>query len=113
MPPELAAMMQGGGAPGPQGGPAAKNIPQDVLQEALGMLRQPGEASGPGPFSQLSSPVNLLNSGGVPPTAKSIPTSGQNPRGANRGGKVNTNVPLRQNSNMESELMNRTFNIQR
>lgn len=111
LPPELAAMMQGGA---PQGGaPAAKNIPPEILQGALSMLRKPGEAAGPSPFAQMASPVNLLQSGGVPPTPRGVPQQTTNPRGANRGGKVNTNIPMRQNSSPESQLLNRTFNIQR
>jgi hypothetical protein len=120
MPPELAAMM-GGGAPGgaPGGGmpqeipPGTQNIPAGVLEEALAMLRRPGETSaGQSPFAELSRPVNLLQQPGIPPTAKGVPRD-HNLRGHNRGGKVNTNIPVNNNYSTESQLLNRAFNIQR
>ncbi len=61
------------------------------------------------PFSELASPVNLLEAGGIPPTAGGIRG---NPRGLNRGGGVNTNINQNQNSNPLSALLNRTFNTQ-
>jgi len=104
---------------GPQMAPTT-GIPQDVLANALGMMRGPGE---PGPadlgtgFSQASMPINLLNSGGPPPTVKGVPSGqggpGYNPRGLNRGGKVNTNIPLGNTANAESSLQNQALNIQR
>lgn len=116
IPPELAAMMSGGGAPQPggAGAPNLRQIPPNVLAGALAMLRKPGENAGTSPFAQASSPIDLLQGGaGLPPTAKGIPTATSNPRGMNRGGKVNTNVSSGGNSNPESALMNRALNIQR
>lgn len=108
MTPEMMAQLQGGG-----GAPASsKNLSPDALNEALAMLRKPGEASGASPFAQMASPVNLLNGGSVPPTAPAI-GKGTNSRGLNRGGKVNTNIPMGGNSSPESSLLNRAFNIQR
>lgn len=117
MPPELAQMMGGapmaGGMP-PAGGPNLRQIPPGVLAGALSMLRKPGEATGTSPFAQASSPINLLSSGaGSPPTVKGIPTATSNPRGHNRGGKVNTNISSNGHSNPEAAMQNRVNNIQR
>jgi hypothetical protein len=64
------------------------------------------------PLAELSSPVNLLKTGGVPPTPKGVQTT--NPRGLNRGAgsKVNTNIALSNNTNPEAQLQNRALNIQ-
>jgi hypothetical protein len=89
-----------------------KNIPQDVASNLMSLLR--GDQSKPSPFAQASSPINLLNAGGMPPTAPRIPTPTTNPRGLNMGGKVNTNISLNGiKSNPESQLMNRASNIQK
>jgi len=109
------------GIQGPQGPRAPK--PQSPMQGALGMLRGPGETSG-SPMSQLSSPVNLLKAQGPPPTPRGIPAGqggigparkGVNSRGLNRSGNVNTNISTgnRGGSSVESNLLNRAFNIQR
>ena len=124
MPPDTAA----GGMPFgmPPGMPPSANmpniqgmtIPSDVLQGAISMLRKPGEMAPTGsPFSQLSSPVNLLRSDGLPPSARGVPgpkPAGKtsNPRGMNRTGKVNTTIPLNKKTSTESNLLNRAFNVQ-
>ncbi len=59
------------------------------------------------PIEQMKTPVNLLQNG-APPT---VPET-TNPRGLNRSGKVNTNIPIKANSNPESNLENRVNNIQ-
>lgn len=122
MPPDMAAAggipMDPSQMPPPQGGgvpftPAAIN--PDVLRQALATLRTPDELSAiPSPFAQASSPVNLLQAKGPPPTPAGVPKGGKttNPRGLNRGGKVNTNIATKANANPESSLMNRTFNLQ-
>jgi hypothetical protein len=106
------ATMAGGvpEVPSPMGG--TKNIPSDVAQNALAMLR--GGASAPAPMAQASSPINLLNAGGMPPTASRIPLPTTNSRGANRTGKVNTNTSVHSiNSNPESALVNQASSIQK
>lgn len=134
-PETLAAMQAGGMAPvPPQGAPGlpagqpnvpsnlfrGRFIPPDSMQSALSMLRTPGEmGASASPFNQASAPINLLNSQGPPPTPPGIPSGGPGPRkspnsrGHNRSGRVNTNIPMRQNSSTESNLLNRAFNIQR
>lgn len=105
------------GAPSPEaalGGasmPQMSQIPSSVLSGALSMLRKPGE--GVSPFAQAGAPIDLLASGGLPPTVKGAPTPTTNPRGLNRGGKVNTNVSRGGNTNPEAQLENRVSNIQR
>jgi hypothetical protein len=86
-------------------------IPPDIIQQAISMLGgSPPQGS---PFVEAGAPINLLGSGALPPTAPSIPMATSNPRGFNRGGKVNTNIPLRDNSSTEANLMNKVNNIQR
>lgn len=119
MTPEMMAAM---GAPAAPQVPQSNNLPPNVLSKALSMLRTPGDqaAAATSPFTQAGAPINLLGKTGSPPTAKGIPqgTGGPgfttNPRGMNRkpGGKVNTNVSINGNSNPESALLNRTFNLQ-
>jgi hypothetical protein len=121
VPPELAGMMQGGGQP-PMGGPQGP-APSPTLQNALGMLRGPADAAQPGPFAQMQQPVNLLEAQGPPPTPRGVPSGGAggrgparpNVRGFNRNGRVNTNITTgnRGGSSVESNLLNRAFNIQR
>ena len=111
--PPMAALM--GGAPDlapPTAG--TTNIPPDVAQGALAMLRGGSGGQGPSPFAQAGSPINLLNAGGTPPTASRIPLPTTNTRGANRTGKVNTNTSVHSvNSNPESQLMNRASSLQK
>ena len=120
MSPEQAAALgapQGGqmGMPPPsEAAPtgAPTGIPAGVLQQALSMLRGPGEEQNPSQFSQASSPIDLLRAGGLPPTVRGIPSAGKttNPRGHNRGGKVNTTVGQK-NTSTESNLLNRAFSV--
>ena len=116
MPPE--GMMPGAPmGPSPLGGQniQGRAIPTDVLRGAIEMLRKPGE--GASPFAQASSPINLLQSGGIPPTVRGVPKSRPagkttNPRGMNRGGKVNTTVATNKKTSTESNLMNQAANLQ-
>jgi len=99
------------------GAPVGNAIPPDIAKQALAMLGSnmggdTGYASGPSPIAEMSRPVNLLTSGNLPPTPKGVSKT-SNPRGMNRTGKVNTNIPLRENYSEESKLMNRVNNIQR
>jgi hypothetical protein len=112
MDPAMAAAMGGGEAP--QGLPTGRAISPDVAQSALAMLRQPGEqiSGGPSAFAQMSSPINLLQTSGMPPTPAGVGKT-SNPRGMNRGGKVNTNIPINQSYDVSSKLANRANNIQR
>jgi len=90
------------------------SISPDVAGQALAMLRGGGAGTPPPGVAQMASPVNLLNAGGVPPTASRIPLPTTNPRGMNMTGKVNTNTsPSNINSNPESQLMNRSTTLQR
>jgi len=117
-----------GGAPtgGPEGLPTGgppqvptpsfngSQIPPQVAQGALAMLRGGMGTAAPSPFAQASGPINLLQMGATPPTAARIPLPTTNTRGMNRGGKVNTNTALHgHNSNPESALANRAASIQR
>jgi len=89
------------------------SINPDVARQALAMLRGPGGPAA-SPFAQASSPINLLNMAGGPPTAPRIPLPTSNPRGMNRTGKVNTNISTKgQNTNPEAQLINRATNLQR
>jgi len=126
MSPEMMAMMQqqaGGEAPGGEVGlepPAlnGKQIPPEVLKGALSMLRKGGESphaamAGKNAFAEAGMPINLLASGAAPPTAKGISLPTSNPRGMNRGGKVNTNVAMKPGPSEDSKLANRALNIQK
>lgn len=125
MSPEEMMAMMGAGAPG-MGAPAEGGaIPANVAAQALAML---GEGMGPtgaynemggkSPMGELSAPVDLMNAG-PPPTPRGVMPAGNYPvkttniRGMNRGGKVNTNIPLRPTSNPEASLQNRALNIQK
>lgn len=131
---EQMGMAQGGGGPAgmppgmpPTGQPAGAGapsiqnpyIPNDVLRKSLSMLRNPADAvaaaSQPSPFAQAASPINLAKGGGVPPTPRGVQPPGgtTNPRGMNRGGKVNTNISTKKKTSTESNIMNRASSIQR
>lgn len=113
LPPEMMAAMQQGMVPQGGGMPTGKNIPPEVAAKMFEMLGG-GFGKQPSPFSEARRPINLLQAGGPPPTPKGAPGKGSNPRGHNRGGRVNTNVSTNpQNSNPESSLMNRAFSIQK
>lgn len=124
------AMPPGGATPPPEAGtPGGGSLfkPQffapNSFSKSVSMLRSPAEMAQSSPFSQAASPVNLLQSSGPPPTPKGVPSASggpgkkkPNPRGLNRGGKVNTNIPTSSksnNSSTESNLLNRVFNLQR
>lgn len=118
IPPDQAAAlgMPPGGLPPPQAptppAGAASGISPAVLQQALAMLKKPvGGANNP--FGQASAPINLLQGGGLPPTVRGIPPPSKtsNPRGHNRGGKVNTTVGHK-NTSTESNLLNQASSIQ-
>lgn len=95
--------------PAGDGSLGTDQIPDNIAQRALSML---GDSSveGASPLAELSSPVNLLKSTSMPPTPAGVQS---NPRGLNRGGKVNTNIPLNNTTNPEAQLQNRASNIQR
>lgn len=128
--PEMAAMAVGAqppgmsqGMPSPGGAPvvpspgfSGNQISPDVARGALAMLRGGTGGPPPSPFAQASGPINLLQSGSMPPTAPRIPLPTTNSRGMNRkaGGKVNTNTSIHGNkSNPESALANRASSLQR
>lgn len=102
--------MPPGGEPAPEFGQSIPTsvIPSDIRDQVLAAFGE--QAGGASPFGEASMPIDLLG-GGVPPTAKGVPAS--NPAGLNRGGKVNTNIPLKDTSNPEASLQNRVNNIQR
>jgi hypothetical protein len=133
--PGMEVPMPPGGVPAgmpPGAGPAVppppmstSNIPPEVAQGALAMLRGGPSGGGgagrgglgtylpPSVFAQASSPINLLNMPGIPPTAPKIPLPTNNPRGFNRSGKVNTNISMgSHNTTPESQLIHRATNLQ-
>lgn len=92
---------------------STRNIPPDVAKNALAMLNGGTVGPTPSPFAQASTPVNLLNTSGIPPTAPRIPLPTSNPRGLNRTGKVNTNIASNSTkSNPESRLVQRASSLQ-
>ncbi len=84
-------------------------IPAGVVQQAIALL---GGATSNSSFREASAPINLLKAGALPPTAPKIGGT-TNPGGFNRGGKVNTNIPINTEYNPEANLLNRVNNIQR
>lgn len=114
MPPEMAGMQPGGGGPVGPGGPqlpqmGGGDISPEVIKNALAQL------GGGSQFGEASSPINLLKTGSMPPTAAPLKPGGKttNPRGMNRGGKVNTNIPMNTRSTPEGNLLNQAANIQK
>ncbi len=111
------------GAPPVAGAPAAEpalsarpavssagEVSPEVISRAMQLLgNNPGGNTSS--FSPASAPVNLLQKGNVPPPT--APGIKENPRGLNRGGKVNTNIPLKAPNGPEAQLLNRANNIQR
>ena len=86
------------------------HAPNSVASQVMDILS--GGAKGVSLLKELGAPVNLLKTGGaIPPTPKGVSAT-TNSRGMNRGGKVNTNIPLKETSNPESSLMNRALSIQ-
>ena len=117
LPPEVAAMMgqQEQGAPMMEEGAAGPpnigsgDIPPGVIKQALAMLGgREGEA--PPAFGEAGMPINLLKAGAMPPTAPGIVS---NPRGLNRGGAVNTNIPVKMGNGPEAQLLNQAANLQK
>jgi len=112
LPPELAGLAQPGGA-APQGpalppGVTGGEVPDDVIKQAIGLL---GGQTG---YAEAATPINLLKSGGLPPTVPGV-GGGANPRGFNKklGGGVNTNLNLSGRYSGEGNLLGRAANIQR
>jgi len=95
-------------------GRVSDNIAKEVM-DLLGSNNQSftGQGAKKSLFAEMGAPVNLLKTQGmIPPTPMGVkPTT--NPRGLNRkmGGKVSTNIPLRETANPEGSLMNRVNDI--
>lgn len=126
------APMQPPGPPAPggsdgTGGPGlASLVPRSSLRHAVSLLRRQGESDPrSNSFSQASSPINLLQHTGLPPTVRGV----QGPSKTNKretflpnigghnkqaGAKVNTNISSgNKTTSTHSGILNRTFNIQR
>lgn len=92
MPPGMPQAAGGMGGPGFPTQQHSMNF-SPGMQRAMSLLKQTGNTGQPDitPFAQLSSPLNLLDTGSMPPTAPGIP----NNSGFNRspGAKVDTNIP--------------------
>jgi hypothetical protein len=128
IPPEMmGAMPPEGAAPTDLSAIKTGSIPPNVLIDALKIMGGSQAVPGPAnnsPFSEASSPINLLQ-GGNPPTVKGAPASGGGPgyrypvkttnyRGLNKTGKPNTNdLNINGKSNPESSLMRSVNNLQR
>jgi hypothetical protein len=92
-------------------GPVPPDVAESVLQMLSGQGRYTPETARNSAYREANQPINLLEQEGMPPTPGGAqPTS--NPRGLNRGGGVNTNVPMKDTSDIESNLLNRATNIQ-
>lgn len=113
MPPGMMAGPPGGEGQLPSA-PGGGIIPQDVIDQSIALLGGKAGAA-PSPFGEMSSPVNLLQGGPLPPTVAGVGAAGKttNPRGANRSGKANTNIPVTKNYSSEDRLLNRAANIQK
>lgn len=113
-PEEMMAMQQGQEQPPIPEKLGGGSISEDVAAQALALFGPaPEGAPGNTPFSELSSPVNLLNTmGQVPPTPTGVGQT-TNPRGFNLGGKVNTNISQKPGNGPEAQLLNRVNNIQK
>ena len=117
LPPEVAAMMgqQEQGAPMMEEGAAGPpnigsgDIPPGVIKQALAMLGE-REGGAPPAFGEAGMPINLLKAGVMPPTAAGIAS---NPRGLNKGGAVNTNIPVKTGNGPEAQLLNQAANLQK
>lgn len=90
----------------------AGDVSSSVVKQAIAMLGGSAPEGG-SPFGEAAMPIDLLQAGGLPPTAPRVPMPTSNPRGFNRSGKVNTNIPLKAENGPEAQLMNRVNNIQR
>ena len=109
----------GGFHDGTGGGGFRRPVTASALRGVTRHLRAAHELYGAemDPFSELSSPINLLKGNLMPPTARGIPIDNKVPNiaGHNRGigGKINTNISLGKKTSVESNLVNRALNIQR
>ncbi len=83
-------------------------IPPGAAKSVLAALSSGGQEG----FAEASNPINLLKSGSLPPTVKGVGKT-TNPRGLNRTGKVNTNIPLKKNYSQGSNELGKAANIQR
>lgn len=119
MPPPPGSPLPPGASPGmggpPDLGPSSNGneIPPEVMQAALSILGGGNTFQGalmPSPFSEAGAPIPL-SPGTEPPTVPTV-GGGTNPRGLNRGGAVNTNIPTSGNASTESALVNQSSNIQ-
>lgn len=117
LPPEMMAMVGQPGEnqqieePGP-GLPALSgsgDIPMSVIKAAVGGAKAGGAPSG---FAGAAIPIDLLRSGGLPPTVPGIGGT-TNPRGLNMGGKVNTNIPMKSGNGPEAQMLNRAASTQK
>jgi len=96
----------------------------EVYKKILSMVSPKGgnESMYPGFTSPNNNPVFQMMAGegaGNPPTVPEIaggvggPVATSNPRGLNMGGKVNTDINIKNNSNPEALLMNKAQSIQK
>jgi hypothetical protein len=122
---EMAAMMGGqppegmmpeaGGSPLPQLNGSGEISP-DIMKQALALLAGSGGGSNPqmdpSQFADAKMPINLMQQGGLPPTVKGVGQT-SNPRGLNRTGKVNTNIPTKAPNGPGAQLLNQAANTQR
>jgi len=130
MTPQPPQMPPAAGAGGPgydgAGGPGFKGfIPRSTLNRTIRHLRKTGESYGSegSGYSQFSSPINLLKSGGIPPTTKGVPADDKSKKsiipniaGHNRkvGSRVDTNLPsANKTTSIESNLMNKSLSTQK
>jgi hypothetical protein len=121
-PAEMMGMMgeQPGVNPEPKLG--GRQIPPEIAKQALALIGSPMPEQGfnaGNQMGEMSSPINLLKAGSLPPTVGGI-NKGKttNPRGLNMASKkgvakVNTNIPVSASYDMGTQIANRTNNLQR
>ncbi|MCK5616269.1 hypothetical protein KAR91_81155 [Candidatus Pacearchaeota archaeon] len=92
--------------------PISANIPPEMRDKVMGMIEGGGNMS---PFAEAKAPINLLGTSAAPPTPKGVKLPTTNPRGLNMGvgGKVNTNIKLKENSNPEAKIARDAASIQK
>ena len=116
MPEQGGSQLADMGIQGPQ--MQGKQISPEMMQSVMDMMGSAQSGPQGSPFLQAAKPINIMQPGAMPPTVKGIGGKGgpgpatKNTRGHNRTGKVNTNLNMNGNSNPESALLNRTFNLQ-
>jgi len=100
-------METGAGSPELSTGQA---IPMSVARQALASLgtNLPQTSQ----YAEAGAPINLLSAGALPPTVSGVPQETTNPRGLNRGGAVNTNIPQKAGNGPEAQILNQAENIQ-